>query len=165
MEILGYLIVGLALGLPLILGLVFRVGAPHLFFSLMAGELLARYFGHDVGNAAGTVVSGSNADAYGEIALLLAPMLLTSYFLKGSLSRGKTVLHIVPLVITGVVLAAFLLPLLPVEAQDQVRNIPLGNYLLNLNRIIIGVVVAAQLVALWVLNRKSDKEPAGKGKK
>lgn len=153
---LGYIIIGITLTLPLLLGLGFRVGAPHLFFSLMAGELLARYFGSDIGEVAEPIAK-SSASLYGEVALLIVPMLLSAYFLKSSLSKGKTILHIVPLLITGVVLAAFLLPMLPMEIQDQIRAIPIGNQLLNVNRLIIGSVVALQLAALWLLNRSSSK--------
>lgn len=154
---LGYIIIGAVLLLPLALGLVFRVGAPHLFFSLMAGELLARYFGQDIGKVAEPLARNA-ASAYGEIALLLMPIFLTAYFLKHSLTKGKAILHIVPLLITGLVLAAFLLPMLPADIQNLVRNIPLGQQLLNINRLIIGAVVALQLVALWVLNRNRGKE-------
>lgn len=154
---LGYIIIGITLTLPLIIGLTFRVGAPHLFFSLMAGELLARYFGEDVGKVAEPIAKNS-ASSYGEVALLIVPMFLSAYFLKGSLSKGKTILHIVPLLITGVVLAAFLLPMLPMGIQDQIRAIPIGNRLLNINRLIIGSVVVLQLGALWLLNRNNGKE-------
>ena len=42
-----YLVLAIVVGLPIFLGVFFRVSAPHLFFSVMAGELLARYFGEE----------------------------------------------------------------------------------------------------------------------
>lgn len=160
----GYIIIGITLTLPLLLGLGFRVGAPHLFFSLMAGELLARYFGHDIGRVAEPVAK-SSAGNFGEMALLVTPLFLTAYVLKNSLSKGKTFLHVIPLIITGLVLEAFLLPILPTEIKEQVRSIPIGNQLLNVNRLIIGSVVALQLAALWLLNRNSGKDKDKKHKK
>lgn len=150
---IAYLVLGLVLGLPLVLGLVFRVSAPHLFFSLMAGELLARYFAHEVG-VVGASLSRSELPAqYAEAVIIVLPLLLTALFLKGSLSKSKVALHFIPLLITGVVLAAFVLPVLPGGVQDTVRTLSPGRQLLDMSSAIVGVVVLFQLVSLWLLNR------------
>lgn len=159
--IIAYVVLGLALGLPLLLGLIFRVSAPHLFFSLMAGELLARYFAHDVG-VIGTSLSRSELPMqYAEALIIVLPLLLTAIFLKGSLTKSKVALHFIPLLITGVVLAAFVLPVLPTAVQDAVRILPAGAQLLDMSSAIVGVVVFFQLVSLWLLNR-SQHEPGKK---
>jgi hypothetical protein len=143
----GTILLGIILGFPLLLGLMFRVSVSHLFFSLMAGELLARYFGHDLASTA--------PGSYGELLLILTPMLLTAYLLRGTLSKGKLMLNLAPLVLTGIIFAAFILPVLPLSAQDTVRTVSLGNWLMELNRVIIGGVVVLQLVALWLLNHRT----------
>lgn len=150
--------------LPLFLGAFFRVNTSHIFFSLMAGELLARYFANEAGNVVGLALREHQVE-YGEILLLVLPMVVTSIILKGTLSRKKLILHIVPLAITGVILAAFLLPLLPPEIEAQVADTELGERLLNMHRIIVGAVVGLQLVSLWLLNRKDESKLAGKRSK
>ena len=149
----GQIVLGLIIGLPLLLGILFRVSTSHIFFSLMAGELLGRYFGHDVEKQANAVSNQVNITGYGEIALLTVPMLLTAVFLRRSISKGKILLHIVPLLITGVVYAAFLIPILPVRAQQEIQTFIVGGWLLHLNKVIIGGMVIVQLVSLWALNR------------
>jgi hypothetical protein len=146
------------LAFPLILGFIFRVGAPHLFFSLMAGELLARYFGHDVEKIAAENISNQATERYGEIILVVAAMLLTAFFMRGTVSKSKLVLHVIPLAITGVIMAAFLLPLLPEGLQNQIGDTFVGGWILNLNRAIIGVVVVVQLISLWLFNRSENKK-------
>lgn len=144
--------------LPLVLGIVFRVGAPHLFFSLMAGELLARFFGHDVEKLASDSISSQAPDRYGELILLILPMLLTAFFMRGTVTKSKTILNIIPLAITGVVLGAFVFPLLSLGLQDQINETFVGGWILNLNRSIIGVVVVFQLIYLWLFGRSEKSK-------
>jgi hypothetical protein len=142
---------------PLVLGIIFRVGAPHLFFSLMAGELLARYFGHDIEKIAAENLTTQPPERYGEIVLVVVAMLLTAFFMRGTVSKSRLVLHIIPLSITGIIMAAFLLPLLPESLQSPIGDTFVGGWILNLNRAIIGVVVVVQLISLWLFNRSENK--------
>jgi hypothetical protein len=151
--LLPWLLLSILLGLPVVLGLVFRVSAPHLFFSIMAGELLARYFATDVERIVESVTHNPTIVGYTEPPILLIPLLLTAIFLKGSLPTSRTILNIVPLAVTGVVFAAFMGPLLPEFLQIEIAKTQYGDQLLSLSNVIIGGVVALQLVALWLLNR------------
>lgn len=156
---LPYVIVGGLLAVPVLLGFLMRVSAPHIFFSVMAGELLARYFGEKAILEAEKAFRNPYTTHYAELAILTIPVVLTALILKGTISIGKNILNIVPLVITGLVYASFALPLLPSDVQSTISSNPLGRELLNTSSEIIGVVVLVQLVALWVLNRgeKSKK--------
>jgi hypothetical protein len=149
------------LSLPLVLGVVFRVKASHIFFSLMAGELLARFFGHDVEKLASENLTTTTPDKYGEILLIFAAMLLTAFFMRGTLSKSKIILHVFPLAITGIILAAFVLPLLPTGLQTDIGATFIGGWILNLNRSIIGVVVVLQLISLWLFNRSEKSSKHG----
>ncbi len=157
-----YLIIAGLLALPLLLGLLFRVGAPHIFFSVMAGELLGRYFSHDGEELLLEAANDPQLAEYIEVAIIILPLLLTSFFLRGSLSKSKLVLHVFPFVITGLVLAAFVLPVLPESLIAEIKQLPVGMYLLELSNVIIGTVIVFQLIALWLLNRGNDKK---RGKK
>lgn len=159
---LPYVILGVILGIPIFFGLFFRVSASHLFFSVMAGELLGRYFGHDVEHFISNTFKDASLTHYSEAIVITLPIILTAVFLKGSISRTKGILNFFPLIITSIVYAAFMLPVLPDNVQDTVSSVPLGESLLNTSSAIIGGVVLIQLIALWVLNRG---EGGGKGKR
>lgn len=152
----GYIIIGALLGLPLLLGIIFRAGTSFLFLSLLAGELLARTFGDETELIIGSVPRARPAAAYAKLAVLLLPVLLTALFLRHTLSKGKVLLHLLPLVATGVILAAFALPILPEVAQAKVKSVNLGHQLLDKSEIIVGIMLLLQLIALWLLNRSHE---------
>lgn len=156
----GYIVLALSLGLPLALGLALRVSAPHLFFSVMAAELLARYFGHNAEVMLQAVFGAKVAD-YGEVLVLSLPLLATAVFLRNTLTKSRVVLHVLPWMVTGVVLTAFALPLLPEVLQAQIRSIKYGGQLADINSLVIGGVVIMQLVALWLLNRRKGRARTG----
>lgn len=149
---LPYIILGIVLGIPVFFGLFFRVSASHLFFSVMTGELLGRYFGHTVEEFIGHTFKDGSLTHYAEAIVITLPIILTALFLKGSVSRTKGILNFFPLVITSIVYAAFMLPVLPADVQATISSVPLGRSLLDTSSVIIGGVVLIQLVALWVLN-------------
>lgn len=152
----AYIILGVVLGLPLLLGLVFRVNPSFIFFSMLAGELLARYFADDAELVMRLVARRETALAYAELALLIVPVMLTAVFLRKTLSKGKLVFYVIPYLITGFVLAAFALPIMPDFLQDQVGSVREGQRLLEGSETIVGVVVFIQLISLWIMNRSHD---------
>lgn len=140
------------LALPLLLGIFFRAAGPHLFFALMAGELLGRYFGHDVTEVAASQATDRLGSAGGEILLTIVPVVLTAFFMRHSVKKSRLILHVIPYAITGIVLATFIFPLLPPNLQAELETTFVGGWILHLHRSIIGVVVVAQLIALWLFN-------------
>ncbi len=159
-----FIILGGLIAIPLVLGLLLKVSASHLFFSVMAGELLARYFGHDAFSAIESVSHSTVLAGYSEAIVLTLPMILTAIFLKGSISRGKTFLHILPFIITGIVYAAFMIHVLPQSVQDIINGNQLTSKIASADGAVIGFVILFQLVALWLLNRGGEKK-GKKGKK
>jgi ABC-type polysaccharide/polyol phosphate export permease len=150
------------LAFPLFLGLFFRVSSSHIFFSLMAGELLARYFGHDLEQIIKSFTLNQNVASYSEIIIVTVPMIATAFILRGTMKKRRMLLQLVPLAITGIVFAAFILPILPESAQNLASQEQLGKYLLELDSAVIAIVVCAQLLALWVQNRLSHAKKEGK---
>ena len=152
-----YVMLGLMLGLPLLLGLVFRVSTSHLFLALLSGELLQRYFGDDAVLALRTFVKDGRVQDYVGLAILVLPMILTALFLNHTLSKGKTLLHIIPLAISGIVFAAFAAELLPGALHSQLESNHYGRMLLDSTDFIIGVMVFLQLVSVWLFSRSAEK--------
>lgn len=150
-------LLGLVVGLPLFLGLIWRVNTSYLFFSMLAGELLARYFGDDAELVIRAVTRNESFVAYAHLIVLVLPVVVTAIFLRKTLSKGKVLIHVLPFLITGFVFAAFALPLLPPSVQEQIRTTHAGQRILEGNEVIVGAVVFLQLVTLWVTNRPHEK--------
>lgn len=139
--------------LPAALSIILKVSASALFFAVMSGELLGRYFGHDAERAIKLVSGNDTVAHFGEAILLLLPVILTAIVMRGTLPKNKAVLHLVPALIAGLVLAAFLLPVLPVHLQESFRSTPYGAYVFEANSAIIGAIVLAHLILLWLFDR------------
>jgi hypothetical protein len=120
----------------------------------MAGELLGRYFGHDIEKSAKPILQQSHATGYGEMLLIVLPMILTAIFMRNTISKGKAILHIPALIVTGIICAAFVIPIMPDALQNQVVTLAPARMILDLNRMIIGGMLVLQLISLWILNKK-----------
>ncbi len=150
---IGYIILGIAVGIPLFFGFIFRVNSSYLFFAVMAGELLSRYFGDDAEIVIKTFSNKEWLTHYAEVIVLLLPVILTALFLKNTIEKSKLFYMWIPLLVTGVVLAAFALPTLPSDILTQVTQTEHGEKIYASIELIIGIVVAFQLLSLWLLNK------------
>ncbi len=145
------------------IGIFMRVNPSFLFFSVMAGELLGRYFGDDAELVIKTVTNNEEFTHYAEAIVIILPVLFTAVFLKHTIEKAKLLYLWIPFLVTGVVLAAFILPTLPESLIELVKSTQVGYELVEASDFIVGVVVAFQLISLWVLNRKhSVKRKSGK---
>ena len=152
----AYILLGVLLGLPLLIGLLFRVSTSHLFLALLAGDILQRYFTYDAQSAVTMVIRNQAVLQYVGLAILVLPMLLTAIFLRHTLSKGGVLLHIIPLIISGVVFAAFATTVMPGGLKSQLNTNHYGKILVDSTQIIIGAMVALQLVTLWLFNRARE---------
>jgi hypothetical protein len=118
--------------------------------------LLARYFGDDTELVTRLLVRNKEILAYTELALLILPVVLTAVFLRKTLSKGKILFYVIPYALTGFILAAFALPILPEALQQQVRGVDVGRRLLEGSEAIVGAVVFLQLITLWIMNRSHE---------
>lgn len=137
---------------PVVVGFFMQVNSSHLFFSVMAGELLGRYFGHDL--------EAITHSPYSEAALITAPLFLTAIFLSRSIKKRFLILHLVPFTITGVIYAIFVVPTLPDHIIELIQRSYIGNMFLHMGDLIIGTVIVVQLLALWYFHR--SEKPAEK---
>ncbi len=134
-------------------GSLFRVNTSYLFATILAAELLERYFLYDVQLVLQPFIGSDAVLSYVGITMLTLPVLLTGIFLKGSLSKARVALHFIPLVLCGVVFAAFAGPILPEIIQTEIAKTQAGAILLDSSHLIVGVTVLLHLLALWFLTR------------
>jgi hypothetical protein len=154
----AYIILGFLFGLPLLIGSLFRINTAYLYVSILSAELLTRYFTDDAELVLAPFVTSEVLLSYIGIVMLSIPLLLTGFFLHGSLSHGKTLLHLVPLLLCGVVFAAFAVDVLPDVVRAELADNPIGSVLMDSTQFIVGVTVLLQLVALWLFNRSKKKD-------
>src|SRR5574338_1017179 len=91
-------------GVPTLLALLLRVHSVYFFLSVAAGSLLVNHLGDDTGLALSMAFRGQNTMLIASVGILLVPVLLTLLFLRGSTPKRKSLLHILPLVMTGLTL-------------------------------------------------------------
>ena len=154
----AYIIIGFLFAFPLFIGMLFRVNTTHLFVTILAAELLERYFRYEVELVLRPFIGNETVLGYTALAMLIIPLVLTGVFLHGSLSRSGIVLHFIPLILCGIVFAAFAGPVLPAAIQGALSENVLGELLLDNSQFIVGVTVLLQLFALWFLTKKHKKD-------
>jgi len=140
-------------GFPLVVGALFRVNTSYLFVTILAAELIERYFRDDAELVLAPFIQSEVVLQYLGFAMLVLPVILTGVFLHGSLSKAKTFLQIIPLVLCGVVFAAFAAPILPTVIREALIENQIGSLLIDSAQLIVGTTVFLQLMALWSFNK------------
>lgn len=155
----GIVLLALLIGLPILLILLLRSNAAIIFLALCTGSVLVTYLSQDTLNVAHSIVSsnGQVIDSAVKIALLLLPAILTALFMRKSASGGKALLNLLPAIVTGVLTALLVVPLLPLAAQSNVTTTSTWSQLLQYQSFVVGAGVLISLFLLWGGRRKHDK--------
>ncbi len=144
-------------GATILAALFFRVNSMLLFTSVAVGDLLVRYMGDNATLVIASAYRGANADVIAKLGLLMLPVFFTLLFGRHSLSKAKAVLHIVPIVATGVVLALLVLVQLPAGFQYSVYNSKFGTQIRQNQDLAIAAAGVASLVVAWLTNQKPGR--------
>ena len=152
---------GILVGVPLALTLVFRVSAVFLFLSVVAGNLLAVHLTDDASLAASMVIRGQHTALITKFALLLLPVALTILFMRKTIPGHKLPLHVLPLAGVSVSLGVLVLPLLDGSLQQKIFEAPYGAMLRNSQDVVLGATAVAVLLLMWL----TESKPFGKHKK
>lgn len=126
--------------------LFLRVPSSIAFFSLLVGQLLATEAGADVYDFVGSLLRIPEL-RYIQITLLLLPLLLTILFLRGSVSKAKLLIEIVPCLFVALVVLLLLYPLIP-ELQNAANNAT-GRKIEDLKGVIIIAASVSGLISAW----------------
>lgn len=136
-------------GLPVLNALIMRVSAVFLFVSIAAGNLLVLYLSDDVVLALNAFSKSKNIPMIVQLVLLFLPVALTLLFVRKSTTRGKYLLHLIPLIGCGLSLAVLALPILPVDLQAQMLGHPSGDVFKNSQDLIISITSVLVLLLMW----------------
>ena len=143
------LVLGLFVGVPIALILLFRSNAAIIFLSLCVGDLLVHYVGTDAITAASNRVSANNLPSIVQIGLLLLPAFLSLLLLRKSVSPSKLPLNVVAAVGVGLVTAILVVPLLPGGVQANVVNNVWWTRAAPYQKWVIAGGSAVALIGVW----------------
>lgn len=147
------LIVALFVLAPVLLALFFRVHALYVFLSISAGSLLANYLGDDTDLVIGVVSKGPSTPMIANILVLCLPLVFTMVFLRKSISKNSLALHIIPIILSGMLLGVLALPLLDSNTQAQVFADTYGSKFRSAQDLIVGASVLSTLSLMWITGK------------
>lgn len=162
-----YLIILAALTLVPVLAIVFlRVNGAIAFMSLCLGSVLVSYTSPDV-TAVFSSVSPQHTlstNQWVQLALLVAPFLLTIMFTSKSVSGGKRLTNVLPALATGLLFALLLTPLLSTDLQRHIHSQAAWQQLDNAQTAIVLGGAVFSLVFLLFTHRTRGHDGKKHGK-
>ena len=161
------IILGLLIGLPALGIFGLRSNAAVVFLAVCAGSILLKYVGEDA-----TLVLSSFAPHASfvlqevlDIILLLLPAVLTTIFLRKSMSGPKAVINIIPAIAAGCLIALSVVPLLSEITRNNIMATHLWSLLTQFQDFIVGVGILTSLLLLWGSQKKHKSDHKKKGHK
>ena len=123
-----------------------RVPATVLFLSILVGKLFAEELSLDVYDFITGAITGLNAQLL-QVILLVLPAVLTVLFLKGSVTKSKTIINAVPLLLSLITLGLFINPYFDVVSslEENQRIILTDN-----QSYIVSLAGALTLLSAWL---------------
>jgi hypothetical protein len=150
------IVIGAVALAPVLLALIFRTHAFYLFASICIGFFLQFALSDDVDLAFATIIRGSNSMVIARLALLALPIILTLFVLRKTV--GKSLLfQLLPLIFSGLFLAAITLPLLPPGTEQAVYDSAYGSNIRGAQDLVISAAVVSNLVLMWTLFKHHGK--------
>lgn len=153
------MVIGAVALAPILFALIFRTHALYVFVSICVGYFLQFALSDDVDLALATIIKGSNSMVIARLVLLALPILLTLFILRKTVSKSL-LFQLVPLIFSGLFLAAITLPLLPPATEQAIYDSAYGGNIRGAQDLVITAAVVSNLVLMWTL----FKHHHGRGK-
>lgn len=158
------IILGAIAGAPVLVALLLRVNSVFLFLSAVAGNLFVQYISDDAELVAGIVIKGANVPTATRFALLFLPVVLTIFFMRKTMQKSKVLLHLLPLVATGLTIGVFALPLMASSAQDQIFASAYGDIIRDTQDVAVSAAAFLTLLLVWATYRHKEGKHGKKHK-
>ena len=148
--------------MPVLLALILRVHATHVFTAIVSGWLLSQTLAPTVGLLLSMTIKSGSPDLWSKIGLLVLPLVVTLLVLRKSMKKSL-LLQFVPLLASGLLFTVLLLELIPQPFQSAVYMNQIGAQLRQSGDLVIGGSVLINLALMWLLYKhKAGKEEHGK---
>lgn len=153
---LPLIILGAVVLAPVLFALIFRTHALYIFVSVCVGYFLQFALSDDVDLALATIIRGSDSMVIARLVLLGVPIVLTLFVLRKTAS--KTLLfQLIPLIFSGLFLAAITLPLLPSGTEQAIYDSTYGGNIRGAQDLVITAAVISNLLLMWTLFKHHGK--------
>lgn len=158
-------LLGLIVGLPLLLFIVLRVKPLYIFVSIVTGYFLVTMLGEAATLTFGSVVHTSGSDTIVQLGLLLLPLVLTLFLMRKTLSAASLPFQLILLIANALMLAEFIVPLLPPGTQHAIYGTQFGSILKQAHDVVIAGVAGLHVIVMWVMRPRHHGEHGHHGKK
>lgn len=137
-------------GVPILLALILRVNAIFVFMSIAAGYLLQMSLSGSVDLLVAVLVKGSNSLLIARVLLFALPVVLTLFLLRRTVGRSM-VFQIVPLIFSGMMFGALMLPLLSPAFSQSVYDSQYGGNIRSAGDLVTAIAVASNMILTFML--------------
>lgn len=147
--------------LPLLASLFLRSNGAVAFLSVCLGSVLASLVSADVADflTGFTPMNGSATAEWTRVALVGLPLLISLFVTRKSVGASKQLLNFIPALAAGLLLALFLVPVLPRDVQRLVTSNELWNSILNMETaVILGGALMAYVLFLFLRPHHKDED-------
>lgn len=151
------IVIGAIVLVPVLLALIFRVNAVFVFVSVCVGYFLQFALSDDVDLALAAIVKGSNSMVFARFVLLLLPVVLTIFLMRRTAGRSA-LLQIVPLILSGLLLGALALPLLPPNMEQGVYDSAYGGNIRGAQDLVVAVAAISNLLLIFALFKQKHEK-------
>ncbi len=145
---------------PVVLILVFRINAALVFLALCAGSVLQTFVGDDVLQLFNSFVPSSNQALHVavRIGFLILPAVLTLLFMRKTVSGSRHVFNFIPALLTGMVTAILIIPLLTEGTKYTITTSSVWSQLQQFQGVLVGSAALTSFIFLWSNNRGHRKK-------
>lgn len=146
----------IALALPVIVFLLFRVNAAFVFLSVCLGAVLVDHVAGDANMIVGSFSPTTNSlsQTIIELGLLLIPAIVTTIIMMFSVhGRVRVFLNLFPAAAASMLIALLAVPMLPRGLAFSLMTQPTWRILSNAEALVIGAGALVSLFFLWTQRR------------
>lgn len=151
-------LLGLIAGLPLLLFIILRVKPLYIFVSIVTGYFLVTMLGDTAGLTFSSMIHFSGSDAFIQLVLLLLPLIITLFLMRKTLSPAALPFQLILLIANALMLAEFIVPLLPPGTQHAIYSTSIGSILRQAHDVLIAGVAGLHVLVMWIMRPRHQGE-------
>ena len=142
---LPLIVIGVIVGLPVLLALIFQVNAVFVFMGIAAGYLLQMSLSGSVDLLAAMIIRGSDTMVIARIVLFTLPVVLTLLFLRKTAGKSL-VFQFIPLLFSGMMFGILMLSIMTQSFSESVYDSQYGGNIRSSADLVTGIAVASNII-------------------
>lgn len=159
------ILLGLIAGLPLIVFAVLRIKPLYLFTSIVTGYLWVQYLGEPAELMFQSLIGTQYPGVIARLLLLLLPLALTLFFMRGSLSTSSLPFQFFLLVANSLLIGTLIINSLTPGMQTSIYSTNAGSVARQASDVLIAGIAGLHVLVMWIMRPKNDHGGHGHSKK